>query len=177
MSAVNKHPVNSGGGYYYFIIIIIIIFLFLRAAPTAYGSSQTRDQIGAIAASLGHHLTATPILIGGPGIKPTSSWILVGFVSAVPQWELLIVLNYNSLSTWQKDSQKAFSTRSYHPGCVCKALSDGTAPCISPNHTHSSAILDQSAVSCWNVLCFPSSHICTFSLRNTLPPVLCWATP
>ena len=23
-----------------------------------------------------------------PGIKPTSSWILVGFVSAGPQWEL-----------------------------------------------------------------------------------------
>ena len=26
-----------------------------------------------------------------PGIKPTSSWILVGFVSAEPQWKLLFV--------------------------------------------------------------------------------------
>ena len=24
----------------------------------------------------------------GPGIEPTSSWILVGFVTAKPQWEL-----------------------------------------------------------------------------------------
>ena len=25
----------------------------------------------------------------GPGIKPVSSWILVGFVTTEPQWELL----------------------------------------------------------------------------------------
>ena len=25
-----------------------------------------------------------------PGIEPASSWILVGFISAEPQWELLI---------------------------------------------------------------------------------------
>ena len=31
-----------------------------------------------------------------PGIEPTSSWILVGFVSAAPQWELLILFLWPS---------------------------------------------------------------------------------
>ena len=36
------------------VIIIIIIFAFLRAAPTVYGSSQARGQIGATATRLEH---------------------------------------------------------------------------------------------------------------------------
>ena len=35
----------------------------------------------------------------GPGIKPTSSWILVGFVTTKPQWELL----WLRFDLWPKD--------------------------------------------------------------------------
>ena len=38
------------------------------------------------------HTTATPILNplrARPGIKPESSWISVGFITAEPQWEHL----------------------------------------------------------------------------------------
>ena len=38
--------------FYFTIIIIIIIFVFSRAAPTAYGGSQARGLIRAVAASL-----------------------------------------------------------------------------------------------------------------------------
>ena len=71
----------------------------------AYGSSQARGQIGAMAASLHHshriraasvtYTTAhgnTGSITHGvrPGIKPASSWILVSFVSTAPQLELLL---------------------------------------------------------------------------------------
>ena len=36
---------------------------------------------------------------GRAGIKPTSSWILVGFISAKPQWELLAILSIDSRRT------------------------------------------------------------------------------
>ena len=46
------------------IIIIIIIILLFRAAPAAYGGSQARGGIGAVAAGLCHgHTTAQ----GNPG--------------------------------------------------------------------------------------------------------------
>ena len=55
--------------------------------------------MGAVAAGLHHshsntrselHLQPTPPTLSdqGPGIKPASSWILLGFASAEPQWEL-----------------------------------------------------------------------------------------
>ena len=84
------------------------LFLLFRATPVAYGGSQDRGQIQAAAAGL-HHRTATPDLglicslhhssgphqipthWARPGIKPTSSWILVGFVTTEPQWKRLFV--------------------------------------------------------------------------------------
>ena len=72
----------------------------------AYGGSQARGQFGATAASLHHShsnvgsepcLRPTPQLMATadprpqgarPWIEPASSWILVPFLSAVPQWEL-----------------------------------------------------------------------------------------
>ena len=85
--------------------ITVLFFSFLfRAAPGAYGSSQARGWIGAAAAGLGHshsnagsshvcdlHHSSRQLQILNPlskGIEPISSWILVGFVSAEPQWEL-----------------------------------------------------------------------------------------
>ena len=89
-------------------------FVCFRAAPMAYGSYQARGRIGAVAASLHHSsiLTATAtrqlriqVLSvtystshcnarslthwARPGIEPTSSWILVGFITTEPQQELL----------------------------------------------------------------------------------------
>ena len=68
----------------------------------AYGGSQAQGRIGAAAASLHHSHSnmgsATYTTAQGnagslthrvrPGIKPVSSWILVGFVTTEPQREL-----------------------------------------------------------------------------------------
>ena len=79
-------------------------FCFFRAAPTAYGGSQARGRIRAIAAGLHHShsnsraASATYITAHGntgylthlvrPRIKPASWWILVRFISASPLREL-----------------------------------------------------------------------------------------
>ena len=73
---------------------------FFRASPTACGGSQARGGIGATAAGLRHShsnagsepcLRPTPTAHGNarsitcrvrPGIEPTTSWFLVGFLSA-----------------------------------------------------------------------------------------------
>ena len=95
---------------------LTVYFLFLkfvlchsRAAPAAYGSSQTRGWIGAVAAGLHHshsnagsriwatsaayttaHGNAGSLIHWArSGIKPVSSWILAIFVSTKPQRELL----------------------------------------------------------------------------------------
>ena len=72
---------------------ICSFFLLFRAAGVAYGSSQARELmhvIGATPASLHHSHCNTRSLIhqARPGIEPTSSWILVRFISTEPQWEL-----------------------------------------------------------------------------------------
>ena len=84
-------------------------FFFFRfsVAPAAYGNSQTTSQIRATVAGLCHshsngrselrleatiQLTATPDPLThwtGPEIEPTSSWILIRFVSTESQGELL----------------------------------------------------------------------------------------
>ena len=84
-----------------FFVLFCFLFLFLlfKAAPAAYGSSQARSWIGAVAAGLGPQkqqcrIQATSLTYSAapsnarslahwvrPGIKPTSSWILVGFVT------------------------------------------------------------------------------------------------
>ena len=87
------------------ILLIFCLFVF-RATPAAYGGSQARGAKGAIAASLHHSHSNTeskpclwppPQLTamldpqptdGGQGSNPQTSWLLVGFVSPVPQWEL-----------------------------------------------------------------------------------------
>ena len=82
-----------------FVVVVVVFFFFFghfRVTPMAYGSSQARNRIGAAAAGLRHshsttgsktHLRATPqlqqrwILNPLSGIKPTSSWILIVFVT------------------------------------------------------------------------------------------------
>ena len=89
----------------FFVFLFIVFKFFGFLGPLlAYGSSQARGRFGAAAAGLRHsqsntgsepHLWLTPQLVATlthwarPGIASASSWILVGFVSAVPWQELL----------------------------------------------------------------------------------------
>ena len=94
------------GPFYLLLCVSYYFFFFLRAAPAAYRSSQTKGWIGAAAASLHHNHSNTSSELGlwptlqlrampgslthwaGPGIEPTSSWILVGFITTVSWREL-----------------------------------------------------------------------------------------
>ena len=86
-----------------------LFFYLFRAAPETYGYSQARGWTEAVAAGLCHsHAKSDPDPSHvydlchsntrslphwvRPGIKPASSWILVGFIIAEPQWELQDIL-------------------------------------------------------------------------------------
>ena len=105
-------------------VFFFVFFFFLYMATcTAYGSSQARGWIWATAAGPYHshsntrsepHLQHTHtahsnarslIHLERPGITTTSSWILVRFISAEPQWELPLCLDscgfmFQSLAGW-----------------------------------------------------------------------------
>ena len=85
--------------------LILFIFLLFMAAPAAYGNSQAGveselqlqptpqpQRWGTRAAPViytpVHGNARSPTHWMRPGIVPASSWILVGFASTVPQWEL-----------------------------------------------------------------------------------------
>ena len=91
--------------------LIYLFILLFRATSTAYGSSQARDLIRAVAAGLcrshsnarskprrqptlelttAHHNTRSFTHWARPGIEPVTSWFLVGFVSTAPQRELFL---------------------------------------------------------------------------------------
>ena len=74
-----------------------------KASPSAYGDSQARGRIGAIAAGVYHsHSNArSPTHWATPRIEPAFSWMLVKFVSTEPRQELL------SLPLWKQ--QKHYS--------------------------------------------------------------------
>ena len=78
-------------------IFPFFVFCLLRAAPVAYGGSQARGLIRAVATGLHHsHSNAASVTYttahgntgslsrARPGIKPATSWFPVGFVSAAP---------------------------------------------------------------------------------------------
>ena len=69
------------------LFIYFCLFFLLRAALLAYGRSQARGQIGASASGLHYSHSKARSLTHWvkPGIKPASSWILVGFVTTEPQ--------------------------------------------------------------------------------------------
>ena len=80
-------------------LFFFVFLLFLWAAPAAYGGSQARGRIGAVATGLRQShsnagsepsLQPTPQLMATPdrypteqgaGTKPATSWFLVGFVN------------------------------------------------------------------------------------------------
>ena len=90
------HQILSGKGF----CLFVCLFWGILAA---HGSSQARGRIGESATSLhhSHSIHAKPVTYTAahghsrslthwarPGMEPTSSWILVRFITAEPQWEL-----------------------------------------------------------------------------------------
>ena len=93
----------------FLLVVVIYLFSLFRPTPSAYGISQARDRIGAVATGLYHShsdarsepcLWSSPQLMATPdhlphwqrlGIESTSSCILVGFVTTEPQKELLVL--------------------------------------------------------------------------------------
>ena len=77
-------------GYTWTSFVQLMSFFFFpplfRAAPTAYGGSQARGWIGAIAA--GHSNARSLTRWARPGIEPETSWLLVRFIPTAPQREL-----------------------------------------------------------------------------------------
>ena len=129
-------PTNSVGGYpflYFQHLFCVEIFFLFRATPEACGRSQARDLIGAVAAGLRQshsntrseaHLWPKPQLTARnarslthwarPGIEPPPSWFLVGFVSAVPRWQLLFfIFNGHACSIWKSLHQGMNPSHSY----------------------------------------------------------------
>ena len=108
---------------------ILFYFLLFRATLVAHGSSHARCWIRARAAgphhstvaqhgiwavsatyTTAHDNTGSLTRRARPGIKPVSSWILVGFITAEPQWELLHsdILNdmFAFLQNFKKSNQQ-----------------------------------------------------------------------
>ena len=77
-----------------FVCLFVLSFCLSRAAPAAYGGSQARGRIRAVANGLCHsHGNAGSLTHWvRPGINPETSWFLVGFVSTGPQRELPVCL-------------------------------------------------------------------------------------
>ena len=82
--------------FYLYLFIYLFTYLLFRAALSAYGNSRVRCPVTATAmpdlSHVCHLTTAHGIALSlihwvGPGIKPSSSWILVRFVTDEPQWE------------------------------------------------------------------------------------------
>ena len=73
------------------IIFPTFFFCLFRATPAAYGVSQVRGLIGAVATGLCHSHSNTRSLTHWvkPRSEPATSWFLVGFVSTEPRRELL----------------------------------------------------------------------------------------
>ena len=80
----------------FFMVMIIVVvpmlqmnklnlqyFFLFRATPVAYGSSQARGQIQAASETYAtvHQNTRSLTYWDRPGIEPTSSWILVRFLT------------------------------------------------------------------------------------------------
>ena len=75
--------------------------------PVAYGSFQARGQIVAVADSLHHSHRNVGSLThrARPGIELASSWMLVRFVSAEPQWELRVTFSIGVPEEEEREKQ------------------------------------------------------------------------
>ena len=104
-----QQPQEKQKHCFYFLVSLFFFCLF-RASPAAHGASQSRGWIGAVAAGPCHrHSNArAPTHWVGPGLKPAFSWILVRFVSAAPQRELLLCLFLRNDKNFPRGPQQTF---------------------------------------------------------------------
>ena len=81
---------------FFFFLFFSFLFFSLRVALVAYGSSQARGWIGAVAAGLHISNSNAGSLAhwASPGIEPASSWILVRLVTTEPKWGTLEHFNF-----------------------------------------------------------------------------------
>ena len=91
---------------------LFCLFVLFKPTPTAYRDSQARGLIGAVAASLhqshttsaayttAHSNIRSLIHWARPGIKPSTSWFIVGFVSTAPRWERRTFLFLVHIAKW-----------------------------------------------------------------------------
>ena len=89
--------------FFFFFFCLLSFFFFFSVVPAAYGGFQARGLIGPVAAGLhqshsnegselhlrAHGNAGSLTHQARTGIKPATSWFLVGLVSAVPRWEFL----------------------------------------------------------------------------------------
>ena len=126
--------------------LVLFVFLLFRAAPVAYGSSQARGsnqsyscqpisqprQRGIWAASATYAAAhgKNGFLTHGvrPETEPASSWILVGFITPVPQWELLALVLELILSLEEGKGNSISLEHLFCTGPVPDALH-----CLSPS--------------------------------------------
>ena len=106
INSINRSSTVKSLSFFFLFSFLLFFFLSLLELHTwqVYGSSQARSWIGATAASLCHRhnstwtMSVTYITAHGnagslthwvrPRIEPTSSWILVGFITTKPWWKL-----------------------------------------------------------------------------------------
>ena len=136
----------------------LFLFCLFRAAPTAYGSSQARGLSGATVAaydtSQQRQIQAVSVTYttahgnagslthwGRPRIEPIPSWLLVGFVFAVPRWEFLFIylvsyLLFRAVPAAYGSSQVRLELELQLPVCTT-AIATWDPSCICDLH-HSS---------------------------------------
>ena len=103
LSFFHPHCSQFNIGTYHFVYWFFFFLVFSMTTPTAYGCSQTRGPVGAVAAGLCHRPTPQPLQLGiqalpatnttvhgnagslthwwRPGIEPKTSWFLVRFIN------------------------------------------------------------------------------------------------
>ena len=88
----------------FFCFFPFFFFFFLRTIPSAYGSSQAKGRMRATATpdpstsaayTIAHSITRCLTHWARRGIKPVSSWILIGFVTIEPQQELPLLYSWH----------------------------------------------------------------------------------
>ena len=84
-------------------LFVLLCFVFnFMTIPVAYGSSQARGLIWAVAADLYHSNATSLTHWARPGIELESSWMLVRFVTAESWWELPEVILIITFGDWKK---------------------------------------------------------------------------
>ena len=134
-------------------IFLFLFFHYFRAAPTAYGSSQARDPVGATAAGLHHSHSNTG---SGPYLQPTPRVCNLHHSS----WQQQIL---NPLREARDQTCVLTDTSWIHFHCA----TTGTSFCRFSN-------LRVFSISCYNLInAFPQSHTSNWTCRRKRNILVC----